>query len=64
MTTSRRYSVSQRREVRAWGIRRKEVDINQLALAYYLLARRRIDEQGHSTADDEDPRPPEDREAA
>lgn len=36
---------AQSKEIRAWGIRRREVDINQLALAYYLLARRRIEAQ-------------------
>lgn len=35
----------QQKEIRAWGIRRREVDINQLALAYYLLARTRIEQQ-------------------
>ena len=35
---------SGRKEVRAWGVRRTEVDNNQLALAYYLLARRRIEQ--------------------
>ncbi len=35
----------QRKQIRAWGIRRKEVDTNQLALVYYLLARRRIEER-------------------
>jgi ribosomal protein S6 len=39
---------SQRKEVRAWGVRRRKVDINQLALAYYLLARIRIEEQRQS----------------
>jgi ribosomal protein S6 len=33
------------KEIRAWGVRRRTVDINQLALAYYLLARIRIEEQ-------------------
>jgi hypothetical protein len=33
------------KQVKAWGIRRREVDIHQLALAYYLLARIRIDQQ-------------------
>lgn len=36
---------SRSKEIRAWGIRRHKVDINQLALAYYLLARIRIEEQ-------------------
>ena len=36
---------AQSKEIRAWGIRRHTVDINQLALAYYLLARIRIEEQ-------------------
>jgi hypothetical protein len=39
---------AQVKEIRAWGIRRREVDINQLALAYYLLARRRIEAQRQS----------------
>jgi ribosomal protein S6 len=41
---------SQPKEIRAWGIRRREVDINQLALAYYLLARIRIEEQRQSAS--------------
>lgn len=41
------------KEIRAWGIRRREVDIHQLALAYYLLARIRIDEQRRSQSEGE-----------
>ena len=68
------------KEIRAWGIRRREVDINQLALAYYLLARRRIETQRQSdvpgidrdgaatrspgSADRRDPRPKQTPEAA
>ena len=37
-----------RKEIRAWGIRRREVDMHQLALAYYLLARIRIEERRQS----------------
>ena len=50
---------SRSKEIRTWGIRRREVDINQLALAYYLLARIRIDEQrklSNSTATGEEER--------
>lgn len=39
---------SRQKEVRAWGIRRRQVDINQLALAYYLLARIRLEQQRES----------------
>jgi ribosomal protein S6 len=51
---------SRSKEIRAWGVRRHEVDINQLALAYYLLARIRIEEQRQSavsaaTSDDAAP---------
>lgn len=42
---------AQSKEIRAWGIRRREVDINQLALAYYLLARIRIEQQRHAESD-------------
>ncbi len=42
--TRRREDV-RRKEIHAWGIKRKDVDINQLALAYYLLARRRIEQK-------------------
>lgn len=42
---------SQQKEVRAWGIRRREVDIHQLALAYYLLARIRIEQQRESSVE-------------
>jgi hypothetical protein len=45
MTRQTRRHNARSKEIRAWGIRRREVDINQLALAYYLLARRRIDAQ-------------------
>ncbi len=45
MTRPRTTSNRQPKEIRAWGIRRREVDINQLALAYYLLARVRLEEQ-------------------
>jgi ribosomal protein S6 len=40
------------KEIRAWGIRRHTVDINQLALAYYLLARIRIEEQRQAASND------------
>jgi hypothetical protein len=40
------------KEIRAWGIRHREVDINQLALAYYLLARIRIEEQRQAAGED------------
>lgn len=43
---------AQSKEIRAWGIRRREVDINQLALAYYLLARIRIEEQRQAESGD------------
>lgn len=49
------------KQVQAWGIKRREVDINQLALAYYLLARRRIEQ--HKTAQIRDLPPGDDREA-
>jgi hypothetical protein len=51
---TRRKADARHKEIRAWGIRRKEVDINQLALAYYLLARRRIEQkrQADELADD------------
>lgn len=45
MTTHRTKGNSRAKEIRAWGIRRRQVDISQLALAYYLLARVRIEEQ-------------------
>jgi hypothetical protein len=45
MTTRRTKGGSRPKEIRAWGIRRRQVDINQLALAYYLLARIRIEQQ-------------------
>lgn len=41
------------KEVRAWGIRREDVDVHQLALAYYLLARKRIEEQRRDAAGDD-----------
>lgn len=52
MKQQNKRSGSKNKEVRAWGIRRKDVDINQLALAYYLLARRRIEERHERDADD------------
>jgi hypothetical protein len=53
---------SRSKEMRVWGIRRREVDINQLALAYYLLARIRIEEQrrtadSSATSDDTEAEP-------
>jgi ribosomal protein S6 len=50
MTRHNTTAGSRSKEIRAWGIRRREVDINQLALAYYLLARIRIEEQRQSAA--------------
>ncbi len=53
---------SRSKEIRAWGIRRRKVDINQLALAYYLLARIRIEEQRQSAvsaATSDDAAPPD-----
>jgi len=43
---------AQAKEIRAWGIRRRSVDINQLALAYYLLARIRVEQQRQAASDD------------
>jgi hypothetical protein len=34
-----------RGDIEAWGLRRKQVDMDKLALAYYLLARSIIEEQ-------------------
>ena len=45
---SKRHS-SNSKEIHAWGIRRREVDIHQLALAYYLLARQRIEQRRQET---------------
>ena len=42
---TRRKADVRHKDIKAWGVRRKEVDISQLALAYYLLARRRIQQQ-------------------
>lgn len=33
------------KDIQAWGIRRREIDMDKLALAYYMLARAIIEEQ-------------------
>ena len=33
------------KELKAWGVRRREIDMDKLALAYYMLARAIIEEQ-------------------
>lgn len=45
MTRKAAKRMSHHKEVRAWAVRRRQVDIHQLALAYYLLARIRIERQ-------------------
>lgn len=47
------------KEIRVWGMKRAEVDVHQLALAYYLLARRRIEQrrQAESAVDHADGSP-------
>jgi hypothetical protein len=48
MSHSKKHRTSQHqqhKQIRAWAVRRKQVDIEQLALAYYLLARIRIEHQ-------------------
>lgn len=48
---SARNNESHGMEISACGVRRPEVDINQLALAYYLLARQRIESRKAEEAD-------------
>ena len=43
--SKRKMQSAKRKEIHAWAIRRREVDMTQLALAYYLLAKRRIEQR-------------------